>query len=73
MDHLGVRCSSFYKLQERACAEIMLEQDADGALELFTASQSGNVVDESDYLRNAVSFGCCVVPTLVHLLIIGVA
>ena len=70
MDHLGVRCSSFYKLQEKACAQVVLEQDVKGALGLFTASQSNGNVDESDYLRNAVRFWLhVVVPASVQLLI----
>ena len=35
MDHLGVKCPVFYNLQERACAEMALENDVEDALQMF--------------------------------------
>ena len=54
MDCLGATCSTFYKLQERTCAEMVAKYDAKDAFEMFAELQNTEV-DESEYLRNAVS------------------
>ena len=53
MDHLGAKCSDFYKLQERACAEMVLEYDEENALEKFAEMQSQES-NETDYLKHVV-------------------
>ena len=49
MDHLGVKCSVFYKLQERACARIAADFDTREALD---------GTDEASYLDNVVRSSC---------------
>lgn len=56
MDHLGILCSTFYKLHEQACARMLLKYDVDDALDTFAKSQTSNA-DETAYLRNVLEYG----------------
>ena len=56
MDHLGILCSTFYKLHEQACARMLLKYDVDDALDTFTRTHTG-IADETAYLRNGLENG----------------
>ncbi|KAL7553478.1 hypothetical protein ACHAWF_016760, partial [Thalassiosira exigua] len=47
MDHRGVKCETFYNLQDRACADLILEYDV----------QLQNRENKFDYLKNVLEHG----------------
>ena len=59
MDHLGIRNDYFYNLRERACAKMILDHDANGALDMEdtmdSSTANGSSLKWKEYLTKAVS------------------